>query len=162
MNRRNVTKLLGHSAMILISRLLLGGIFLYAGIIKVADPPGFALAIRNYQLVPDGMVNVIAMLLPWIEIVIGAGLILGAGTHGAALVSAFLLGAFALALAINLARGLDISCGCFSTAPSTGSINWLYLIRDLSLLAMALHIYRFDRGMLAITGLASRGKTATD
>lgn len=60
MNRRNVTKLLGHPAMILISRLLLGGIFLYAGIIKVADPHGFALAIRNYCRVSKVLCRIMA------------------------------------------------------------------------------------------------------
>jgi len=129
----------------------LGGIFLYAGIIKVIDPAGFALSIYNYKLLPEWMINAVAILLPWVEIMVGGSLLLGIWTMCSSLVASVLLGIFACALSINLARGLDISCGCFTTATDSGSINWIYLIRDLGLLGMALHVFFFDQALVSVS-----------
>jgi len=138
-------------------RYFLGGIFLYAGIVKVIDPAGFALSIYNYKLLPEGMINAVAILLPWVEIMVGGSLLLGVWTMGSSLVVSVLLGIFACALSINLARGPDISCGCFTTATDSGSINWIYLIRDLGLLGMALHVFFFDQALVSVSRFI-RGK----
>lgn len=128
----------------LICRLALGVIFLYAGIEKIIAPREFAVAIYNYQILPDPVINSVALVLPWLEVILAAGLITGIYVRGASLFSAGLFLAFATALTINLIRGLDISCGCFGTA--SGNINWLYLVRDTSLLTMSVVILFFDRG----------------
>jgi uncharacterized membrane protein YphA (DoxX/SURF4 family) len=128
----------------LICRLALGVLFLYAGIEKIIAPQEFAVAIYNYQLLPDRAINLLALVLPWLEVFLAAGLIAGIYVRGASLISALLFLIFAIALTINLVRGLDISCGCFGAA--SGNINWLYLVRDTSLLAMSLFILLFDRG----------------
>ncbi len=138
-------------------RYFLGGIFLYAGIIKVIDPAGFALSIYNYKLLPEWMINAVAILLPWVEIMVGGSLLLGIWTMGSSLVASVLLGIFACALTINLARGLDIACGCFSTAADAGTINLLYLLRDLSLLGMAIHVFFFDQALVSVSRFI-RGK----
>lgn len=128
----------------LICRLALGIIFLYAGVEKIIAPREFAVAIYNYQLLPDQTINLLALVLPWLEVILAAGLIAGIYVRGASLLSALLFLVFATALTINLVRGLDISCGCFGTA--SGNINWLYLVRDISLLSMSVVILFFDRG----------------
>lgn len=128
----------------LICRLALGIIFLYAGIEKIIAPREFAVAIYNYRLLPDWPVNMLAVILPWLELSVAACLISGIYVRGAALLSALLFLIFAVALATNLIRGLDISCGCFGG--SGGNINWLYLLRDTSLLGMSLVVLLFDRG----------------
>jgi len=128
----------------LICRLALGAIFLYAGIEKIIAPREFALAIYNYQLLPDAAINPLALYLPWLEVFLAAGLIAGIYVRGASLLSALLFLTFAVALTINLGRGLDISCGCFGAA--SGKINWLYLVRDTSLMAMSIFTLFFDRG----------------
>jgi len=81
---------------------------------------GFALSIYNYKLLPDGLINVAAILLPWLEVIVGGSLLLGIGTAGGALIATALFSIFAGALTINLIRGLDIACGCFSTAAQWG------------------------------------------
>ncbi|MDD5712522.1 MAG: DoxX family membrane protein [Smithellaceae bacterium] len=130
-------------------RLILGGIFLYAGIIKVLDPAGFALSIYNYRLLPAELINATAILLPWVEMTAGAALLLGIAVEGGSAIVAVLLLTFSSALAIDLLRGLDIACGCFSTAEGA-SIDWSYLIRDLGLMFMALIILFFDRGLYSM------------
>jgi len=128
----------------LICRLILAVIFFYAAIEKIAAPLEFAVAIYNYQLLPDFAVNVLAVILPWLEIIVAICLVAGFQVRGAALISSALFLTFATALTISLVRGLDISCGCFGAA--SGSINWLYLGRDLSLLIMSLFVLLYDRG----------------
>ena len=128
----------------LICRLTLAIIFFYAGIEKIIDPGDFALALYNYQLLPDGTINLLAIFLPWLEVLIAASLITGICIRGAALISALLFLTFATALTINLVRGLDISCGCFGA--SSGNISWLYLARDISLFCMSIFVLIYDRG----------------
>jgi uncharacterized membrane protein YphA (DoxX/SURF4 family) len=134
----------------LICRVALGITFFYAGIEKIIAPQEFALAIYNYRLLPDEAVNTMAVILPWLEIFLATGLIAGIYVRGASLTSAVLFLTFAAALTISLVRGLDISCGCFGG--SAGSINWLYLVRDLSLLVMSLFTLFFDRGWSYFSG----------
>jgi uncharacterized membrane protein YphA (DoxX/SURF4 family) len=128
----------------LICRLTLAIIFFYAGIEKIINPGDFAVAIYNYQLLPDCAINLSAIFLPWLEVFIAASLIAGIYTRGAALISALLFLTFSTALAINLMRGLDISCGCFGA--SSGNISWLYLERDLSLFCISVFVLIYDRG----------------
>jgi uncharacterized membrane protein YphA (DoxX/SURF4 family) len=132
------------SLVALICRLTLAIIFFYAGIEKIISPGDFAVVIYNYQLLPDGTITLLAIFLPWLEVLIAASLITGICIRGAALISALLFLTFASALTINLVRGLDISCGCFGA--SSGNISWFYLARDLSLFCMSVFILIYDRG----------------
>jgi uncharacterized membrane protein YphA (DoxX/SURF4 family) len=128
----------------LICRLALAIIFFYAGIEKIINPGDFAVAIYNYQLLPDFAVNLSAIFLPWLEVLIATSLVSGIFKRGASMISALLFLTFATALTINLVRGLDISCGCFGA--SSGNISWFYLARDLSLFCMSVFILIYDRG----------------
>lgn len=137
-------------------RLVLGATFLYAGVVKSQDPVGFAQAIYNYRILPSWAINPLAILLPWVEMVMGAALVVGLWVPGASLLACGLLGLFALALCMNLARGLDIDCGCFSTASTgSGSTIW-YLLRDILLMAMAIQVFLFDRRWGPLTRFFSR------
>lgn len=140
----------------LVFRLALGSVFLYAGLIKAQDPAGFAQAIYNYRILPGWLINPLAILLPWVEMVLGACLILGILVPGASLLACGLLGVFALALCVNLVRGLDIDCGCFSTASSgPGNTTW-YFLRDVLLLGMAFQVLLFDRQKASLADLYRR------
>jgi len=132
------------SLVALICRLTLAIFFFYAGIEKIISPGDFAVAIYNYQLLPDGTINLSAIFLPWLEVLIAISLVVGSYTRGAALLSSLLFMTFATALAINLVRGLDISCGCFGA--SSGNISWLYLARDLSLFCVSVFALIYDSG----------------
>jgi uncharacterized membrane protein YphA (DoxX/SURF4 family) len=125
-------------------RLILGIIFLYAAIEKIIDPKEFAIAIYYYQLLPDLAVNLLAVMLPWLEVLLATCLICGIYIRGAALLSSLLFLAFSTALTISLVRGLDISCGCFGK--SSDNITWLYLLRDWTLLFMSAFVLCCDRG----------------
>lgn len=137
----------------LVCRLILAIIFFYAACEKITDPGRFAIAIYNYQLLPDFAVNALAVILPWLEVMVATCLVAGIYVRGAALISSCLFLTFAAALTISLVRGLDISCGCFGAA--SGNINWFYLGRDLSLLVMSLFVLIYDRGWRTLAALRS-------
>lgn len=137
-------------------RILLGLLFLSAALPKIADPAGFSLAVYNYHILPAWLVNIAAICLPWVELAAGMCLVLGVWVPGGALIVAGLLFVFASALGFNLARGLDIACGCFSTDPGAARITWWYLLRDTSLLAAALVVLFADQGLLSLRWAVQR------
>jgi uncharacterized membrane protein YphA (DoxX/SURF4 family) len=126
----------------LAARLIMAGIFIYASIDKIAHPAAFARDVYNYQILPDALINMTALALPWLELFLGLCLLAGIWLPGAVLVVNALLVVFLAALLFNLARGLDVNCGCFSTgsdgpAMSTG---W-YLMRDVGFLALGAFLF---------------------
>jgi len=137
----------------LLFRWFLGTIFVYAGLVKIADPLGFALALYNYHILPSWMINPLAICVPWVEVIIGAALLAGIMVPGGALVVSGMLAVFAVAIGISLIRGLDIACGCFSTSAGAEPITWLYVARDLLLLGMGVHILFFDQGYASLARL---------
>jgi uncharacterized membrane protein YphA (DoxX/SURF4 family) len=114
----------------LLARLLLGAVFLYASFDKIADPGAFAKAVYNYQILPDSAVNIVAVTLPWVELLLGVCLIAGFWLPGATILSTGLLILFVSAMAYNEVRGLDVHCGCFSAEPAGGPDGFPPLIRD--------------------------------
>jgi uncharacterized membrane protein YphA (DoxX/SURF4 family) len=128
------------------ARMVLGALFFYAGAIKIMDPAAFALAVYNYHILPAWLVNMTAIILPWVEVIAGTCLVLGLWIQGGALIVSGLLLVFTVALGFNLSRGLDIACGCFSTSPVAEKITWWYLLRDSFLLAAGLLVMFADQG----------------
>ncbi len=141
--------------LVAIARIGLGLTFLYAGLTKIAEPAGFALAIYNYHILPASLVNLTAIILPWVEVIAGTCLVLGLWIPGGALIVASLLLVFTMALGFNLSRGLDIACGCFSSSPTGGKITWWYLLRDSSLSAVALLVLFIDSRWLSLDAYLS-------
>jgi putative oxidoreductase len=128
----------------LLARLVLGGLFVYASIDKILHPDQFAEIIYNYKILPDMAVNLMAIGLPWVEAIAGLFLIFGIWTRESAGIIGGLLLVFIIAIAFNLARGLDFDCGCFTTAAgSTKSSAYLLLVRDLVLLIPAAQLIWF-------------------
>jgi uncharacterized membrane protein YphA (DoxX/SURF4 family) len=97
-------------------QLALGAIFVIAAIPKIADPPSFAHMIYNYRLVPASLINISALVMPWVELLAGLALILGVWKAAARNVIGVLLAIFIIAISINLARDNAIDCGCFNVA----------------------------------------------
>lgn len=127
---------------LLAARLLMAGIFIYASIDKIAHPAAFAKDVYNYQILPDVLVNLTALVLPWLELLLGLCLLTGVWLPGAVLAVNGLLLVFLAALVFNLARGLDVNCGCFGAAglgPSM-STGW-YLLRDVGFLAIGAFLF---------------------
>ncbi len=128
---------------ILVLRIILGGIFVYASIDKFLHPAAFAEMIYNYQILPDVLINLSALILPWLELFIGVCLIAGKWMPGAAFLLNVLLLIFFAALLFNLYRGININCGCFSTSatPSEADSMLTDVIRDAVFLAMAIYLF---------------------
>jgi len=125
-----------------VCRLLLGGAFIYAGLLKSGDPSAFAGNIVNFQLLPEAWVNITALSLPWLEIFSGLLILIGPWTRLGALSLAVLNGIFLLALLSALMRGISVDCGCFgSSGPSSPAKIGLAIARDLVFVAMAIFIY---------------------
>jgi len=99
--------------LLIIFRVVLGGLFVYAGVAKALAPLDFAQNIRNYRLVGQELSFIAAVVLPWIEIVAGVFLAAGIWKRGAALLISGLLVFFVALTLVTMARGIDVDCGCF-------------------------------------------------
>jgi len=122
-------------------RLVLGAVFIIASADKIYNPAGFAQAIYNYQILPDALINLTAIILPWLELLIGVFLVVGYWLPGAVTLANGLLVAFFGALVFNVARGLDVHCGCFSTSTEGDPATAWYLIRDAAFLLMGGYLF---------------------
>lgn len=117
---------------------VLGGVFLVAAAAKLADPIAFADQIAGFELLPIVLVAPTAILLPGVELVTGAVVLLPAWRRSAAIILAVLLLVFLVAAVSVIARGLDVPCGCFGS--SQRRVGWGLIIQDLLLLALALRV----------------------
>ena len=131
---------LTHPITAFVLRIVLGCIFIYASLDKINHPDLFAEAVYNYQLLPEMAVNLVAISLPWLELLSGILLVLGLWMGGSILILSGLMVVFIGALGINLARGLDVHCGCFITQ-SSDPITILTLFRDSLFLLLAFYLF---------------------
>lgn len=125
-----------------LSRLVVGGVWLVAGALKLPDPTESVRAVRNYQLLPEAVVPFVGHSLPVLEVIVGLCLLLGLLTRPAAAVSAVLMAAFVVGIASAWARGLSIDCGCFGggggpVEDATAKYPW-EIARDTALLLASL------------------------
>lgn len=127
-------------------RLLLGGVYLYAGVVKSADVVVFARDVANYQLLPYAWNYLTAATLPYVETVAALLLLCNRKVRPAALVLTLLTLVFMVALTTVLARGLDIDCGCFNPGQGHTSAG-IALLRDAFLLIPALVTLRLSGRM---------------
>src|SRR3954447_8103568 len=135
------------------ARLVLGGVFVVAGALKVRDPAAAVRAVRAYQLVPEPLVPPVAFGLPVIEIAVGLALLLGVFVRTAAIAVAVLLAVFLVGVGSAWARGLRIDCGCFSAGGQVAAEQTAYpleVLRDGALLVVALLLARRPTSRLAL------------
>ncbi len=122
----------------LLLRLVLGGIFIYASLDKILHPAAFAEILYNYQILPGEIINLTAIILPWLELTIGTLLVTGKFIPGSVAICNLMLAGFWASLIFNMVRGLDINCGCFSAQSPGHSSVFLYLFRDTTFLVMGI------------------------
>ena len=122
------------SAIAIIIRLLLGFLFLYSALDKILDPAKFAEVIYNYRLLPVELLNICAMIVPWIEITIGITLLLGVWLTSSALLLSGLTIVFIGLLLSAIVRGLNIECGCFSLDAEGSLVSWKRIFEDILIL----------------------------
>ena len=122
--------------LVVLARLVVGGVFVFAALPKVADPHAFAVAIGNYHLVPDAFARAAGAALPPLELLAGLALITGVHARGAAVLSAGMLLVFALALTRAMLLDINVDCGCFGSA-ARSAIGWDSVVRNAGLTALA-------------------------
>ena len=132
-------------------QIALGVFFVAAALPKIVDPPSFAHMVYNYRIVPGAAINLMALVMPWIELLSGLALILGIWTGTARTIVAALLVTFIIAISINLARHNAIDCGCFdvSVAGKTREERLadmhLVILRDAGMLLMCAQLWWASR-----------------
>lgn len=128
----------------LLARWILGGIFIYASIDKIIAPDHFAKIIYGYYLFPEYSINLIAITLPYLEMVSGVAMIAGIYPRSAGIILGILLLLFSIAISINLIRGVEFDCGCFSVdEPGYLLTAKQLLVRDILLLMLSIYLVVF-------------------
>jgi putative oxidoreductase len=146
---------------VLIARVIIGGIFVYASVHKIMDPGAFAVSVRNYLIIPASWSHMVALTLPWVEVGAGTFLILGIQTRPSALLTTGMLAVFLAAIIRAYAIGLDIDCGCFSAAESAaGHLGIYHIVRDSLVLCVSALILVFDHGEFSIASFSFLGRCA--
>jgi uncharacterized membrane protein YphA (DoxX/SURF4 family) len=145
-----ITNSLQHPVVSLVLRVLVGCLFLYSGASKLGDLKSFAEAVENYRLLPIASINFFALVTPWLEVLAGLAVITGILLRGGAFLLVLLLLVFTSAIAISIATGVDISCGCSLPFSSAARVGWKKLGENLILLAAAWSVYKYGRPLFSL------------
>jgi uncharacterized membrane protein YphA (DoxX/SURF4 family) len=151
--------LLASSYATLVSRIILGGVFLIAGATKIPAPGALAAAIRSYDIpLPEWFVSLSAHALPYLEVMLGIYVLVGLFTRVSAWATNALTAIFLLALVQGALRGLEIDCGCFGSSAGETSKLWLAAARDVGLLVLGLHVALAPPGRFGVDALLRGGE----
>lgn len=137
--------ILHRGIIILFLRLFLGGLFIYASSYKIIHNTRFKNTVANYEILPYWMINITSIILPWLELLIGALLIIGIFVRSCAFIQCLLLALFIVAIGINIARGLEFYCGCFTEDSTIGGMNYWHIVINILLLSSALILFILER-----------------
>ncbi|GAA0923842.1 DoxX family membrane protein [Nonomuraea longicatena] len=139
-----------------VARLVLGGVLIAAGGLKIGNPAESVVAVKAYELLPESMATAVGYALPILEIVVGVLLVVGLLTRVAAVAGALLMLAFVFGIAWAWARGLRIDCGCFGGGGELGAgqepTYLIDILRDFGLVVLGAWTARFPPGRLALDG----------
>lgn len=133
-----------------IARLAIGLVFIVASLDKIADPHSFAKNILNYLIVPTPMVNIMALVLPWVELLCGVALVLGIWVRTSATIAGALLVVFIIAVSTAMMQGLNINCGCFSQTGEGTKVGWPKVFENTGLTLLSLWMVFFPQSYAAI------------
>jgi putative oxidoreductase len=142
---RAAMRLITHRYVALVLRFYLGGLFIYASMYKISYPVEFAENIASYQIVPFWAVNMMAIVMPWTELICGILLVVGIRSKSAVCMIGGMLVLFIVAICLTLIRDIPIGCGCFHSMEEP--MTWTTLLRDFAWMAMAVHVYHFDSAL---------------
>jgi len=151
-----------HPYLLLLVRCFLGVVFIVAAIDKIALPEAFAISIEAYKLLPIQAINVVALIVPWVELVCGLFLIADVMKRASAALLSALLIVFIVALISALLRELKIDCGCFGPSHAT-PVGWGKVMEDVGLLILAVYLYvasTIRNGEEALPSVRSEGMSA--
>ncbi len=134
-----IIAMIGNKWFLLGCRLAVGGLFVWAGVLKIIDPLGFGQSIENYRLFPRGLAFLIAIILPWIEVLSGVFLIIGVFRRSSGLIISVLLVGFIGLVVIAMLRGIDTTCGCFGSLSRKADLS--LILMDTVMLFLALNVF---------------------
>jgi uncharacterized membrane protein YphA (DoxX/SURF4 family) len=134
---------------VLVARVVLGGVFIVAGGAKIGNAAFFAAQIAAFGIVPQPVIGPMALLLPFLEVLLGGYLVIGLYARAAGWIAAIQLLVFAAAIASAVARGLSLSCGCFGPNDQTVT-SWPEVGRDVALALVGVFVALRGPGMLAL------------
>ena len=123
-------------AVIRIAQLALGFLMVYAALAKIGQLQGFSAQVHNFRMLPIAMENLVAMTLPWIELMAGITLIAGVYARAGARLLFLVLAIFTIGVIQAMARGLDFECGCFGTSDGT-RVGFVKVLQNLGMLLLA-------------------------
>lgn len=129
-------------------RLIIGFVFIYAAIGKIADPQTFAKEILNYKIVDVELARAISIFLPWVEIIVGIFLVFGIRYQTSALISTILLLLFTFAVLSAMIRGLNINCGCFTH--HVEYVGWKKIIENFLLMLSSFYVFLHPQSFFTI------------
>jgi uncharacterized membrane protein YphA (DoxX/SURF4 family) len=127
---------------LLISRLVLGIVFIIASVDKIYNPDAFAASIEAYKLMPYSIINILAVIIPWMELFCGIFLLGGVYVRGSSSLLSILLVVFMFAIISALVRELKIDCGCFGKEHAT-PVTWMKVVEDIGLFVLGIHLFLF-------------------
>ncbi|MFH2050055.1 MAG: MauE/DoxX family redox-associated membrane protein [bacterium] len=122
-------------------RLVVGITFIWASIYKIIEPGDFAKSIWFYHMAPGNIINLSAIILPWLELICGVCIIFGIFYRGSIVWINVMMVVFIIALTSAVIRGLDIDCGCFKAAKSSGGSTLNSLLVDLGLIILTIQLW---------------------
>jgi uncharacterized membrane protein YphA (DoxX/SURF4 family) len=153
-----IKKIVGHDLVGWVVRVGLGVLFIWASADKILNPTAFAKIVNNYQILPGEVINVFAIILPWLEFICGLALVAGVFVRPASAWIGWMLVVFLVAVSVALLRGININCGCFSTSSHARTLGVTLLLQDFGILIMAIHAYYFNNRFLSARRLFVKDK----
>jgi len=153
---KKIKELLSNKYLLYVLKLALGFVFVVASVGKIIDPAGFAKDVYSYVILPTAFVPFFAAVAPWVEFIAGILLMLDIMPRSNALIINGMLVAFIAAIAIDVYRGIEISCGCFDFLFPEEEIGINTIIRDIIMLAGGVIIMFFDHNEIKMYGMLKK------
>jgi uncharacterized membrane protein YphA (DoxX/SURF4 family) len=133
----------------LLVRVFIGGYFVVAAVPKIIEPLAFATSIMHYGLIPSWSVNAVALVLAWLELLAGIGLIMGIRTRVQSLLCGGMLLVFTLAVAYAVVLGLKIDCGCFGESGGE-EVSWIKVAKNSAMILGCAYLWWSPRSVLSL------------
>ncbi len=130
---------------LLLSRIIIALVFIFAGIEKISNPESFAVSIENYRLFPIFSINIFALIVPWIEVFAGVLLLFNSYVKESSFLINSLLVFFIAIIIVAIIRGLDIECGCFGTMDAQKA-GFSKIAENITLLILGINVYIQQKG----------------
>jgi len=145
-----VKRILTSEYLALILRVFVGYYFIYASTSKIPYPAQFADLLAAYRLFPYPFINVMAVVVPWMELITGLFIIIGLRNRASAILIILLYIGFNVAIGLNVIIGSPITCGCYDTVGEP--VSWMKIGKNTIWLLFTIQVFFFDRLFLLRKG----------